>query len=259
MLQLMIFLKLFSIFLLFIVLAPIQKIILLVSKTPSFMLPKLFHRGVARLLGLQISINGQPLCKQPVIYVANHLSYLDIFVLGGYIDGAFVSKSDVADWPVIGQISRLANTIFIERKPRQVKQHLKELSQNLIGKKHGILFFPEGTANDGSELKPFKTSLFAVLEESPSIPVQAITLAIHQYNKKPSTLQVIRDYYSWHDDTPLSEHLMNFLRRADRYSIELIFHDPVLMDKFDSRKDLADHTHVLIASKLPEFDQPITV
>lgn len=236
--------------LLILVLVPPQLLAKLLFREQAVAIPQLFHRGVCWAFGLKVHCSGEIVNQGSVLFVSNHLAVTDIFVLGGYVRASFVSKADVASWPLLGWMSRLQNTLFIERSVHQIKRQIRHLGE-LMGKGMGLLFFPEGTAADGVTLLPFKSSLFAVLETAPeNTPVQAITLVPRRYQGRAiNREQTVR--HSWHDDTPL----LSYLKRVfvlGRTDIEVIFHPPVYLKDFANRKQLAAHTQVLIDQGLQQ-------
>ena len=78
-----------------------------------------FYRGALRILGIRIRVFGDFSPRRPLFVVANHVSYLDVFVLGSLIPAVFVSKEEVRDWPVVGWVASLQKTIFIARQRTQ--------------------------------------------------------------------------------------------------------------------------------------------
>ena len=85
-----------------------------------------------------------------VLVVANHISWLDIFVLNAVHPVRFVAKSELARWPVVGAMIRGAGTLFIERAQRRdthrVNQHVARRARG--GRRRRDL--PEGTTTDGT-------------------------------------------------------------------------------------------------------------
>src|SRR5262245_50175355 len=79
-------------------------------------MPVLYHRIVCTIFGIRIRVYGAPSKVTPTLYVCNHVSYLDIEVLGALIPGSFVAKAEVAGWPFIGTLAKAQRTIFIERR-----------------------------------------------------------------------------------------------------------------------------------------------
>ena len=93
------------------------------------------------------------------LLVANHLSYLDILVIGSITPTIFVSKSEVRNWPVIGWLTALAGTVFIERARRtHVGVINKEIESALVDGAL-VVIFPEGTSTNSEEVLPFRSSL----------------------------------------------------------------------------------------------------
>ena len=81
-------------------------------------LPVYFHRLFLRMFGLRIVVNGRLARDAPVLVLANHVSWLDISVIGSLGPLSFVAKSEVERWPVVGLFARLQRTVFIDRARR---------------------------------------------------------------------------------------------------------------------------------------------
>lgn len=126
----------------------------------------LFLRIAARALGAKVQVHGTPL-RHDVFFVANHLSWHDIPILGGITGTAFVAQDGVRSWPVIGWLATLNRTIFVSRTDKQnVAAQVTELRE-AIAENWSVTLFPEGTTSDGRGLLPFKQSLFATLAPPP--------------------------------------------------------------------------------------------
>lgn len=93
------------------------------------------------------------------MFIANHISWLDIHALNSIQPLRFVAKSDIGDWPVFGYLVRKANTLFIEREKRQHAARIVDVITKSLQAGDNICLFPEGTTTDGTEIKPFKSSL----------------------------------------------------------------------------------------------------
>ncbi|MFK7732255.1 MAG: lysophospholipid acyltransferase family protein [Pseudomonadales bacterium] len=202
-------------------------------------IPRLFHRGCCVIFGIRVEIHGVLCQQQPCLYVGNHISYLDVFVLGGVVPGFFIAKSDVASWPVLGRLARLQNTLFFERDRRRavvqiaiMKDHLRE-GGNLI-------LFPEGTSTYGTSVKRFKSSLFQAAEiDEHDVAIQPMTVSYTKCRGKPMTAE-FRDYFAWYDIMPFFSHFLGALG-APRVTAEIYFAAPVLVTDFESRKACAAH------------------
>lgn len=137
----------------------------------------------AKILNLKIKFKGK-ISKTPALVISNHISWMDIVVLGHLIPGYFVSKSDVLDWPIIGYLARQGGTVFIRRGDKQQVRSTTEKMLWLLKQNRSILAFPEGTTSEGDVILPFHSSLFqpAVLGKSNIQPV------LIQYEGKAKTL-----------------------------------------------------------------------
>ena len=140
------------------------------SRTPvrrARWLQRVSRRGL-RLLGARVRVRGD--APSAGLIVSNHLSYLDILVIGSMVPAVFVAKDDVLYWPVVGWLGGLVNTIFVDRKRRMsVRRSLAEV-RAMLGADVAVTLFPEGTSSDGSSVLPFKTSLFEVASNHASTP-----------------------------------------------------------------------------------------
>jgi 1-acyl-sn-glycerol-3-phosphate acyltransferase len=133
-------------------------------------------RAVVYVLGIHIRVHGEP-CKRPVLVACNHKSWLDIVVLGAMLHGAFISKAEIANWPLFGFFARSgARTLFISRGELRSFQ---ALGSELIGRLRDgerVFFFPEGTVSGAAALLRFKPRLFAAALAA-ECAVQPVALA----------------------------------------------------------------------------------
>lgn len=119
-------------------------------------------RGVRRALGVELRVEGRP-PEQATLVVANHLSYLDILVLGSITPGRFVAKSEIAGWPVFGELSRSVGTLFISQKKRRDVLRVAEEMERTLTAGVPVILFPEAAASRGATIAPFKSSLLEPL------------------------------------------------------------------------------------------------
>lgn len=115
-------------------------------------------RRFGAILKLKVDKTGD-IAASPAFVVSNHVSWLDIIVLGQYVPGCFAAKSDIADWPIIGYLSRQAGTVFIRRGDKKQILHNTELMAWQLRQNGNIMVFPEGTTTDGSAVLDFHASL----------------------------------------------------------------------------------------------------
>ncbi|MGH1455230.1 MAG: lysophospholipid acyltransferase family protein [Alphaproteobacteria bacterium] len=232
---------------------PIQLIVMLFHKGKySYALPYLWQNATIKIFSIKLKIIGTPITNQQIIYVSNHISYLDIPVIGSVLRASFVAKKDVASWPLFGFLSKLQQTAFISRNRNNARQEKNTLDQMLINGK-SLIIFPEGTSTDGREVLPFKSSLFSIaLKNSENnMLIQPITLTMTLANGKKIENQETRDIYAWHInmDTPLHVHLWGFAKTKGA-EITMEFHPPINPSDYSDRKELAKACHSTVSNTL---------
>jgi 1-acyl-sn-glycerol-3-phosphate acyltransferase len=122
---------------------------------------KFWSRQLLTILNIGIQIEGQQLARgeSGCLMVANHVSWLDIFVLNAIHPSHFIAKSEVRDWPVIGWLSARIGTIFIERAMRKDAPTINRHVGLLLKQGACIGLFPEGTTTDGRQVGHFHSAL----------------------------------------------------------------------------------------------------
>lgn len=224
----------------------------------------LFHRYCCRLFNIRVTIRGESvhIKGHPVIYLANHISYLDVLVLGGIIDGCFVAKSEVSAWPGFGFLAKLQKTIFIVRERSALLQSRKVIAA-AMQKDHDIILFPEGTSTDGWDVLQFRAGLLGILlpddkgAESYSIIenalVQPVAIRHVATNGIPVTRdrQDLRDLYAWYGDMDLVPHLWALAHTA-RIDVELHFLPSLSPNDFVHRFDIANAAQERVAKVIRE-------
>ena len=208
-------------------------------------LARLFHRSLSRALGIRIIAHGFPARQKTVLFVSNHVSWADIPVLGARIPAAFVAKSEVGDWGLVGWLATLARTVYVERGRRSSTGEQLDAITERLASGDSIILFPEGTNSDGIGVLPFKSSLFAITDALPDLVIQPVTIAYTRVNGMPVTRARLPDL-AWVGDTELMPHAVGFMALG-RVRAELCFHAPVRAADFAGRKALALHCHGVIA------------
>jgi 1-acyl-sn-glycerol-3-phosphate acyltransferase len=132
-----------------------------------------WHGRLCRALGLRIQVFGS--VANHCLLVANHISWLDIPVLGAQAELGFLSKAEVRGWPLVGWMSAVAGTLFIERGANQAATVSDQIA-SAIASGRTLVIFPEGTTCDGREVRRFHPRLFAAARQ-PGLRVQPAALA----------------------------------------------------------------------------------
>jgi 1-acyl-sn-glycerol-3-phosphate acyltransferase len=119
-------------------------------------------RKLLRILNIVLSIQGVRPAKDArnLIIAANHVSWLDIFVISAAQPARFIAKAEIRDWPIAGWLCEKSGTIFIRRTRRGDTARINETMHQVLAEGATIGFFPEGTTTAGNRLLKFHTSLF---------------------------------------------------------------------------------------------------
>jgi 1-acyl-sn-glycerol-3-phosphate acyltransferase len=206
--------------------------------------PRLYLRWVGWVAGLRIRIIGVPL-ERNVLFVSNHTSWLDIMILAGTTGTAFVSKEEVARWPVAGWLARLNRTVFIARAQRSAVKGQADALRNALASGRPVALFPEGTTEGGHEVLPFRASLLAALfPPLPRLLVQPVAIGFGP---------VARDI-AWIGDEGSAENAKRVLSRRGVIPIRLHFLPPIDPHDVGDRKALAARAHEEIVEALKAFE-----
>ena len=185
------------------------------------------------ILGLRWRREGTAL-RGPGAVVANHSSWLDIFVLNAAMPVFFVSKAEVAGWPGINILTRVTDTHFVTRDPRLASQQAAEFADRTRAG-HRLLFFPEGTSSDGRRVLPFKPTLFQGFLD-PALPHGLAIQPMSAHYHAPAG----RDprFYGWWGDMALGPHLLAVLAEPRQGAVTVRLLPPIPVAG-ETRKTLA--------------------
>lgn len=206
-------------------------------------LPRVIHWLVLRILGIRVEVLGRPTFERSTVWVGNHLSYLDIPVLGSLGPMRFVAKEEIQGWPLFGWLADLQRTVYISRRPRHAVAASAHFA-DAVSTGGVVVLFAEGTSSDGRAVLPFRPSLFEVLMRSAveGSDVQGFTLRLLEVDGRDAIDGVVRDLYAYHRDMSLLPHLRTFLRLRGAH-LQVIFHAALTPSTFSDRRMLAAHLH----------------
>ena len=174
---------------------------------------QVFTRCLCVLLGIRVCVSG-PVSEvrklRGAFLAPNHTSYIDGFAMAATFPLIFVSKSDLKSWPVIGWMTRLSGTVFINRgRKNHLLDSIREMARVLAGGAH-ILFFPEGTTTNGAAMLPFKSTFFDAAVQS-GAAVVPVSIVYHSVDGAPFSL-ANRDRICWYGDMTFWDHFVGLLR-----------------------------------------------
>lgn len=218
--------------------------------------PPLWHGAVVRALGLRIRVTGEMSERRPLLIAANHISWADIVVIGSLFDVRFIAKSEMSNWPVMGFLSKLQRTVFVERERRRKSgEQASEIATGLAAG-HAMVLFPEGTTADGNFVLPFKSSLFGAaqvaIDEHTADMVYIQPLAVSYTRLHGMAMgRKHRARFSWAGGEGLWPSLLRFLRER-AVDVELRFGEPVEFTKATKRKDVAREVEASVRGMVAE-------
>jgi 1-acyl-sn-glycerol-3-phosphate acyltransferase len=232
----------------------VQSVMIALPGRGKVMFARLYWSVMCRLLGLRVRLIGPRLRAEtaggrPIVYVSNHSSWLDILVLGGRLDACFISKQEVAKWPLVNWIARLGRTVYVDRRRASTARERDDMRARLAGGDNLILF-PEGTTSDGSRVLPFR-SAFLSIAEVPVTPdgrpplVQPVSVVYDRLGYLPAG-RACRPLFAWYGDMDIGSH---FWRLAQHRGLRatVLLHAPLDPASFPSRKALAQATWAAVA------------
>lgn len=195
----------------------------------------------ARAVGTHVTISGRPL-ERDVFFISNHVSWIDILALGGASGAAFISRDDVAGWPVIGWLAAQNNTLFVARERRGEVSRQVEAVRTALAGHQPVALFAEGGTGDGRTLMPFKPALLAVMMPPPrALMVQPVYL-----DYGPAAPEI-----AWPDEEGAVENAARLLARPGPLPLTVHFLDPFDPEDFPDRKAIAVEARKRIIDCLP--------
>ena len=206
-------------------------------------MPVLFHRLFLRLFSVRVTQSGTPPGPgEPALVLSNHVSWLDIAVLGSLRPLSFVAKSEIEGWPLIGTLAKLQRTVFIERSKRAATASVNATVGERLANGDLIVLFAEGTTGDGLRLLPFRSSLVGAARAALAaeagglarIRLQPLALTYLRRNGLPVT-RAERPEIAWYGDMELAPHIALFADRGP-IDVHVAWGAPIAFDAATDRK-----------------------
>jgi 1-acyl-sn-glycerol-3-phosphate acyltransferase len=140
-----------------------------------------------QLCGMRLVVhNDGARLDEGALVVANHVSWIDIYVINAWRPTPFVSKAEIRKWPVVGWLAQELGTVFIQREKRSDAKRIMHELANRLNAGELMCVFPEGTTSDGLSLLPFHANMFQAAV-SASRPVQPVCLMYEDAHGRQST------------------------------------------------------------------------
>ena len=225
---------------------PAQAAFISLPGRPKVAFARFYWSIAARLLGVEVRLVGSPAGgHRPVVFVSNHSSWLDIPVLGGRLEACFVSKDEVARWPLVSTVARLGRTVFVSRQ-RGATGRERDVMRGRLAAGDNLLLFPEGTTSDGSRVLPFRSSFFAIAEGGEPPLIQPVSIVYDRLGGLP-TGRAARPIFAWYGDMDLAPHFWQ-LAQYKGLRASVLLHPTLDPAAYAGRKALAHAVWQSVAS-----------
>src|SRR5882672_9764529 len=199
-----------------------------------------YYRALCAVLRIRVRVVGEPVRDRAVLFVSNHVSWADILVIGSIAPIAFVAKSEIAHWPVVGTAARSQRTVFVDRARRhQTNQAIGEIVKRLTGGT-SVVLFAEGTSSDGNRVLPFRSALVGAVDEAAAhggadaIQIQPMSIGYTGQQGIPMGRQH-RPLVAWYGDHDFMPHIKTFIARGAVDAV-VTYGEPVAADGTADRK-----------------------
>jgi 1-acyl-sn-glycerol-3-phosphate acyltransferase len=185
-----------------------------------------------------------PLHDGAMLVVANHVSWLDVYVLNAALGGTrSVAKREVASWPVAGAIARGFATFFHTRGSGRDAARVKDDVAAALRAGEPVVVFPEGTTTEGDGVARFHPAFLQAAIDA-GVPVQPVAI---RYARSDGALDRAAAFVG---DMTFLASLLRVLRRP-RLEARLTF-GPRLHPHGHTRRDLAAASHAFVARALTD-------
>jgi 1-acyl-sn-glycerol-3-phosphate acyltransferase len=200
--------------------------------------PRRFLRHAGLIAGVRPQLEGESLAPHTLV-IANHTSWLDILVLGGWTGTAFVSKSELEKTPLLGWIANQNRTLYIDRSARRDAHGQVQRITEALSHRQPLTIFPEGTTGGGRHLMPFRSSLMeAVAPPPPDVIVRPVAVDYGNH----------ADVVGWHSGEAGLANFRRVLGHRGTMEVTIRLLDP--LPSTGDRKRLAHEARRAIGSAL---------
>jgi len=214
-----------------------------------------YYRFLCRLLRIEVRVIGAPVRERSVLFVSNHVSWIDIVVIGSVLPVAFVAKSEVRKWPLVGITAVMQRTVFVDRSRRH--RAADAVTQIVERLKSGtpVVLFAEGTSSDGNRVLPFRSALLGAVEMAAAhmpdpLRIQPMAIAYTAQQGIPLGRQK-RPLAAWYGDMDFMPHIKTLVERTALDAV-VSYAGPMTADGSLSRKELTARLETTVRHKLAE-------
>lgn len=198
-----------------------------------------YYRLLCLGLRMRVRVVGEPVRDRAVLFVSNHVSWADILAIGSIMPIAYVSKSEVAKWPLVGIAAKMQRTVFVDRARRhQTGDAIAEMVHRLAGGT-SVVLFAEGTSSDGNRVLPFRSALVGAVKEASEraesgILIQPMSICYTGLNGIPMG-RLHRPTVAWYGDLDFMPHIKALMARGAVDAV-ISYGEPIAADGTADRK-----------------------
>lgn len=198
--------------------------------------------GLMWIFGFRLRRVGTPL-PGAVLFVANHVSWIDISALHSQRMMGFVAKREIAGWPVVGWLAKRGHTIFHTRGNTESLGDVMDVMQQRLRNGEAVGVFPEGRTRSGHVVGPFHARIFLAAVET-AVPVQPVAL---RYGKGGSAQTIVAF-------GPNENFFQNFMRLLGEPArpVDVLFLPPILPGSAAGRRNMAESARSAIVQALEQ-------
>ncbi len=147
------------------------------DEPPRDKLPKYiqeFCRRMANSFGVKV-VQVEPVPQTHGLWVSNHISWLDIPVVGSVAPVFFLSKAEIGEWFIFGRLAKAGGTLFIKRGSGDAGSVSDQIATFLKGGS-SVVFFPEATTTNGKQIKKIYGKLLKSAMDT-NLPICPVVIA----------------------------------------------------------------------------------
>ena len=205
-----------------------------------------FCRQLCKVFNLEVEVHGE-IAKQPALWVSNHISWLDIAVLGSGARVFFLAKAEIEKWPLLGKLAKGGGTLFIKRGSGD-SVRIREQITDFLKQDIPVLFFPEATTSDGSRIKKIYGRILGAAIEAQR-PVQICLIC---YVNQAGELDMVAPYIG---EMSLIEHVKKVLAMPKVTAHLLLL--PAIAVEGHSMESLTDEVRQQMIQGLAQLQQKV--
>lgn len=204
-------------------------------------------------LNAKIKVVNRPSTRSHCLFVANHLGFVDIFLLAATRPMLFITSVELKETPGLGIITEMGGCLYVERRNRSNIQSEVKWIRNALEEGFNVVLFPEAMSTDGQKVYPFKRTLLTAVSGT-TVPIQPAVINYRKVNGEKMSAKY-RDNLFWYDDLGFHEMTWKLLQLWS-FEVEIEFLEPVYCPTEELRHEVSQKLHDMISAKYEGIPRP---